>query len=376
MPAVCRDGMWCSTPGKGGGGGGAVPCLPRLGGSARGLGCVAGAGDLGRPDGQRCAESQLLGGRGCRGCQLLSAPGDAGARRPRAGPIYSGEPGGCRYGPAPGAGGAAGPGRGGCWHFLGRGPSVPLRLCSCCPGSRSCLGVGRTRPLAALCPPQELGVPPTHSPAGCPVVPAAPMAGTGPVRLRACGLCLGWHGARHGFCVPRPVPCAVPEVRGGGPHSSCTSVVMPWDPPTPGDGHWPGDMALAPAAWHDGLQGSPCPMLSLPTGHRDRPMSVGHCAPWGGEVALPVPKLRVARAGTALNEPLASPLGEGGVLGVSGPGKGGGLCAMSPTPLTASPSLPWPTDRSGYETPTKAAKTSLKKSCPEQGPHPPPPLHR
>lgn len=95
------DGMWCSMPGKRGGTG---LCPHRLRGLARELGCTVGAGDLGRPGGQRCAESRLLGGRGCRGCQLLSAPGDAGARRPRMGPIYSWEPGGCQHGPVWGRG--------------------------------------------------------------------------------------------------------------------------------------------------------------------------------------------------------------------------------------------------------------------------------
>lgn len=75
-------------------------CVPiDLEGLARELGCMVGATDLGRPGGQHCAESRLPGGRGCCGCQLLSAPGDAGAQRPRMGPIYSEEPGGCRHGP-------------------------------------------------------------------------------------------------------------------------------------------------------------------------------------------------------------------------------------------------------------------------------------
>lgn len=52
------------------------------------------------------------------------------------------------------------------------------------------------------------------------------------------------------------------------------------------------------------------------------------------------------------------------------------LGAMFPTPLRVPLSLLWPMDRSGYETPTKVAKTSLKKLCPEQGPHLPPPLPR
>lgn len=68
----------------------------------------AGAGDLGRPGGRRCAESRLPGGRGCRGCQLLSAPGDAGARRPCAGPIYSGEASGRPPGPVVQAWGGGG----------------------------------------------------------------------------------------------------------------------------------------------------------------------------------------------------------------------------------------------------------------------------
>lgn len=137
------DGMWCSVPGKRVG---TRLCPHRLEGLARELGCVVGAGDLGRPGGQRCAESQLPGGRGCRGCQLLSAPGDAGARRPRMGPIYSGEPGGCRHGPVPG-------GRGchwevGCWHFLIRdGLSSALGVL----GAGRVQKVERTRLLAALC---------------------------------------------------------------------------------------------------------------------------------------------------------------------------------------------------------------------------------
>lgn len=242
------------------------------------------------------------GGWGCRGCQLLSAPGDAGARRPRMGPIYSGEPGGCRHGPTPGGRGCCWAGVGGSWHFLSRGTLVPLRLCSCCPGSRSGLGMGRTRPLAALCPPpvsQTHVCPPLTPPAECPVAPAASMMDTGPVMLRVYGLFLGWHRAGHDFCVLRLVPCAAPEARGC-PRSPCASVVMPWDPPSPGGGHWPGDMALAPAAWRNGLQGSPCPMLSLPARHRDGTVSVGRCAPWGWEVAPTGPKLCMARVGTGL----------------------------------------------------------------------------
>lgn len=57
-------------------------------------------------------------------------------------------------------------------------------------------------------------VSPTHHAAGCPAAPAAPTADAGPVRLRVYGLCLGWHGACCDSCVPRLVPCAVPEAGG------------------------------------------------------------------------------------------------------------------------------------------------------------------
>lgn len=112
---------------------GAGPCPRRLEGLARKLGCVVGAADLGRPGGQHCAESRLPGGRGCCGCQLLSAPGDAGAQRPRVGPIYSKEPGGCRHGPVLGCRGCHWEVV--CWHFL---ISDGFELCIWCSGSRSC----------------------------------------------------------------------------------------------------------------------------------------------------------------------------------------------------------------------------------------------
>ena len=73
-------------------------------------------------------------------------------------------------------------------------------------------------------------------------------------------------------------------------------------------------------------------------------IGTGGCL-WGavpyGEVRwhLPVPKLHMARSGTALNEPPASLLREGGVLGVSGLRKEGALW-VSFTLLTAFPSLP------------------------------------
>lgn len=104
---------------------------------------------------------------------------------------------------------------------------------------------------------------------------AAPMAAT--VRLQAYGLTVtfAWQGLS-------PLLSLRWE---GGRRSPCASVVMPWDALTPGDMHWLGDTVLAPTAWHDGLQGSPCPSLSLSTGHWDRLVSVGHCAPWGEEVA-------------------------------------------------------------------------------------------
>lgn len=96
-----------------------------------------------------------------------------------------------------------------------------------------------------------------------------------------------------------------------------------WGSPTHGGGHWAGDMALAVTAWQDGLPDLPCPVPSLPTGHRDSLVSVGH---------PPVPNLRMPGAGTALNELLSSPLGEWGVLGVSGPEKGVGPCFLSTCP--------------------------------------------
>lgn len=46
----------------------------------------------------------------------------------------------------------------------------------------------------------------------------------------------------------------------------------------------------------------------------------------------PVPSLRMAGTETALNELLSSPLGEGGVPGVSGLGKGVGPCSVSTHP--------------------------------------------
>lgn len=143
------DGTGCSVPGQRGGTG---LCPHRLEGLAREPGCTVGAGDLGRPSRQRCAESQLPGGRGCRGCQLLSAPGDAGARRPRTGPIYSGEPGACRGGPVPGAGSAAGK-----WG-AGISSSAMGWALQCCCGSRSCSeGGGNSTPGCSV--PCTVGVP-------------------------------------------------------------------------------------------------------------------------------------------------------------------------------------------------------------------------
>lgn len=52
--------------------------------------------------------------------------------------------------------------------------------------------------------------------------------------------------------------------------------------PVPGTA---GNIPLAPAAWHGGLRGSPCPVASLPAGHRGRHPSAGRCAPPGGEMA-------------------------------------------------------------------------------------------
>lgn len=229
-------------------------CLHRLEGLARELGCTVGAGDLGRPGGQRCAESRLPGGRGCRGCQLLSAPGDAGAQRPRMGPIYSEEPGGCRHGPVMGCRGC----RWGvaCWHFL---ISDDFELCTWCSGSRSCSeGREDKTPGCTLSwhciPRQTHWYPSSHPPAQCPVACAALMTDLGQVRLWAYRVYLGWHRARCDFCLLRLVPYIVPKMRGGS-CSPCANTVMPWGPLTFGDGHWPGGL-LAPAACCDGLQGT------------------------------------------------------------------------------------------------------------------------
>lgn len=64
------DGMWCSMSGKRVGTG---LCPHGLEGSARKLGCMVGAGDLGRPGGQCCAESRLPEGGGAvaANCCLL-----------------------------------------------------------------------------------------------------------------------------------------------------------------------------------------------------------------------------------------------------------------------------------------------------------------
>lgn len=60
VPAASRMGCGTARQGRGGAAWGHSPRLPpSCGGSARGPGCVVGAGDLGRPGGRRCAESRL-----------------------------------------------------------------------------------------------------------------------------------------------------------------------------------------------------------------------------------------------------------------------------------------------------------------------------
>lgn len=127
-------------------------------------------------------------------------------------------------------------------------------------------------------------VSPTQFPAGCPVVPAAPVAAT--VRLQVYGLCLGWHGARRDFCVPRPVPCAVPEVGGGSPQPLCQS----------------GD-AL----------GSPEPQR--------------HALAWGHGAGSDCLARQLARLAVPHAVPVRWALGQAGVCGALCPvGRGGGTC--------------------------------------------------
>lgn len=96
-----------------------------------------GAGDLGCPDGQRCAESQLPGGGGAAAancCLLLEMP----VLRGLAWGLFIA--GGAKQLPAwphvEGAWTAAGLGRGMLEFYHRGGASVPLGLCSRCPGRR------------------------------------------------------------------------------------------------------------------------------------------------------------------------------------------------------------------------------------------------
>lgn len=141
-------------PGKGDG---VRPFPPRLGGSVRELEFVGmGAGDLGCPDGQRCAESQLPGGGGAAAANCCLLPEMPVLRGLAWGLFIAG--GGAKQLPAwphvEGAWTAAGLGRGMLEFYHRGGPQCPSGSVLAALGG-GWLGMGRTRPMAALCPPPE-----------------------------------------------------------------------------------------------------------------------------------------------------------------------------------------------------------------------------
>lgn len=227
---MCRMGCGAARQGRGAVWGRAA----WAGGLGEGLEATVGASDLGCPGGQRCAESWLLRGGGAVAancCLLPEMPALGGL-------IWGLFIAGRRlwHGPAPGQGVL--PRRGGACVSSAEGPRCPLGSVLAVLESGHEWG-GENKVPGCIVPPPESRThvfsplpPPSRVPCGsccnhCRHVASEP-AGIWPV--------LGWHGACHDFCVPRPVSCAVPQAERD-PHSSCASVVIPWVTLTLGDGH-------------------------------------------------------------------------------------------------------------------------------------------